>query len=117
MCPVKYYAMIRSKKKDFSMRLHMVSYCKQKGIKETARIFGCSRNTVRKWFRRFNEEGFKGLEERSRAPKTCPHKTSSKWEQEVIIQRLRTPSFSARRMKREFELKQRESVNIRQSAI
>ena len=37
--------------------------------------FGVSRVTVNKWLSRYEEAGLRGLEERSRAPKSCPHQT------------------------------------------
>jgi transposase len=42
------------------------------GIKQTARDFRTSRNTVRKWWRRWMEDGYRGLEERSRRPQHSP---------------------------------------------
>ena len=42
------------------------------GIKQTAKAFRTSRNTVRKWWRRFNVEGYRGLQARSRRPLRSP---------------------------------------------
>ena len=105
MCPVDYYTMIRSGNHKFDLRIHMVRYAMQHGIKAVARALSCSRNTVRKWLYRFEEEGPKGLVDRSRAPKRIPHKTSLEEEKKVIAQRKRTPGFGAERLKREFGLK------------
>ena len=104
MCPSNYYAMIRSKNHKFDLRIHLVRYALEYGIRQTERHFQCSRNTVRKWLRRYEAEGLKGLEDRSRAPHRIPHKTSQEEEDQVIRQRLRTPGFGAERLKREFEL-------------
>jgi len=38
--------------------------------------FGISRTTGHKWLKRFREEGYDGLEERSRRPKTTPLATA-----------------------------------------
>lgn len=43
---------------------------------ELCREFGISRKTGHKWAERYEAEGFKGLEDRSRAPKSCSHRTS-----------------------------------------
>jgi transposase len=76
-----------------------------KGIRAAAREFHCSTHTVSKWVNRYHESGWAGLEEKSRAPHSCPHKTDPKDEALVLAQRRRTPGFGARRLKREFELK------------
>ena len=104
MCP-PYHVMAKSKNHKFDLRLHLVRDAIQNGIRATMRAYECSRNTVRMWLRRFQQEGIRGLEERSRAAKSCPHKTSAEDEREVLKQRARTPGFGAERLKREFELK------------
>lgn len=104
MCPVAYFAMIRSKNQRFDLRFHLVQKAKEKGIRAAARAFRCSVNTVAKWRDRYEVDGLKGLEERSRAPKTHPNQTSPEEEQKVLAQRRRTWGFGARRLKREFEL-------------
>lgn len=105
MCPVRYFTMIRSKNHVFDLRLHLVRYCYEQGIRAAARHFGCSRNTVRLWKRRYEAEGIGGFHNKSRAPRSCPHKTPTALEAQVIAQRKRTPGFGARRMKMEFELR------------
>lgn len=49
----------------------LVEYAQQHGIKPAMRHFNCSRNTVRKWLRRFQEQGAAGLQglPRGRKPK------------------------------------------------
>jgi len=44
-------------------------------IRETARRLSISRNTVRKWVRRYREEGEAGLYDRPRRPKRSPRRT------------------------------------------
>jgi transposase len=97
--------MARSTNHRFDLRLHLVREALAKGIRAAAALFQCSRNTVRKWLRRFEADGIAGLQEQSRAPKTCPHKTSAEHEAQVLHCRRRVPCFSARRLKREFALK------------
>ena len=36
--------------------------------------FNISRKTGYKWLRRYSQEGFSGLQEKSRAPFSCPHR-------------------------------------------
>ena len=91
--------------RSFDLRIHLVRSALEQGTRATAREFRCSRNTVRKGLRRYREEGPKGLEDRSRAPRRIPHKTPPAWEAEVLRRRERTPGFGAERLKREFGLK------------
>ncbi len=98
-----YYTMIRSKDHQFDLRLDMVIYARQHGIRATVREFCTSRNTVRKWLRRYEKDARSGLQALSRAPKSCPHKTPWQTEQQIIRLRERT-HFSPRRLKDEFDI-------------
>jgi transposase len=86
------------------LRHQLVQFARTKGIKAAARHFGCLRNTVRKWFRRFEGQGNSGLRSQSRAPKSCPHKTKESLENRVVALRKKTPGFGARRLIEEFDL-------------
>jgi len=96
--------MVRSKNHLFDLRLEIVIHARQHGVRPAARRFGVSRNTVRKWLRRFQEKGKAGLVEESRAPRSCPHKTHPNSERRIVRLRLQT-HFSARRLKDEFEIR------------
>ena len=93
MSPVNYVTMLEGKNKEskFQLRLRLVRYAQNKGIREAARAFGCSRNTVRLWLRRYEADGIKGLQEKSKAPKYIPHKTSKYQEKQVIQARKQVP--------------------------
>jgi transposase InsO family protein len=58
-------------------------------------IFGISTKTGYKWVHRFEEEGKKGLEDRSRAPNTHPNKTPQKIEDFIIKWRKKRPDWGA----------------------
>jgi transposase len=88
----------------FAVRYQMVMSALSKGIRPTMRDFRCSRNTVRLWLRRYQEQGLAGLEERSRAPHHIPHKTPPEVEQQVVEARDAIPCFGPRRLKRYFDL-------------
>jgi len=45
---------------------------------------GISRKTAAKWWRRFQEEGPRGLEDRSSRPRRCPHQTPARVEQRIL---------------------------------
>jgi hypothetical protein len=70
----------RKDKEVMNIRQKMVRYAQQHGIKPAAKYFGCSKNTVKQWLHRFNESGARGLENKSRDPHSCPHKTSQEME-------------------------------------
>jgi transposase len=96
--------MIRADNPDFALRHQVVTFARAHGIKAAARHFGCTRNTVRKWLRRFKALGLDGLKPQSRAPLSCPHKTKPPLEAKVVALRKKTPGFGARRLIEEFDL-------------
>ena len=106
MPPVSYCNMIKSKDKGFvyGVRLQMVRDALEKGIKPAMRAYGVSRNTVRKWLRRYQDGGTTGMVERSRAPHHIPHKKGKEVEEEVLSHRESKPGWGARRLKRDFDI-------------
>jgi transposase len=99
-----YYDMICADDPHFALRHQLVQFARTQGIKAAARHFGCFRNTVRKWFRRFQDQGNAGLRSQSRAPSSCPHKTKDALENRVVALRKKSPGFGARRLIEEFDL-------------
>jgi len=76
MCPYAYYDVMRNCKDKKQLRYQIVVSVEKYGLKRTARTFRASRNTVRKWYRRWKGEGYHGLKERSRRPRHSPRATS-----------------------------------------
>ena len=60
----------------FRKRLDMVHMAFDCGFKATARYFNTDRNTVRKWTRRYQAEGIKGLRDRNKKPLNSPSRIS-----------------------------------------
>ena len=60
---------------------------------------GVSRPTGYKWARRYRELGDDGLNEQSRAPKTCPHRTVAEIEEQVVLLK-KTHGWGARKLHR-----------------
>ena len=83
------------------LRLRIVQYAAEHGIKTTARRFGCQPKTVRKWLVRWRAANHsrKALEDQSRAPHSCPHKTSPQMAAHVLRERSKAPCLGARRLK------------------
>jgi transposase len=79
-------------------REKMIEVFQQKGnISEVARMFHTSRNTVRKWVKRFSREGLAGLKGCSRRPRYSPRKTKPRLEKTVIAARKAT-GYGRRRL-------------------
>ena len=60
--------------------------------------FGISRKTGYKWLDRYREEGVEGLQDRSRAPKHCPHRTPETVQELVIETREAHPRWGPRKL-------------------
>lgn len=67
------------------LRLKIVEVYSDCGsLRETARRLSLSRNTMRKWVRRYEEEGEAGLYDRSRRPKHSPRRTPPEVEERML---------------------------------
>ena len=104
MPPIAYCTVIRGKDRSlrYEVRDRMVKLALEDGIKPTARYYGVSRNTVRKWLRRYQETRVARLQERSRAPHYIPHKTPARVEDKVIRLKKRLKRFGSRRLVRDY---------------
>ncbi len=91
---------------QFDFRLNMVRHATEHGISAAARVFGRTRKTVRKWEYRYNREGLRGLNDRSRRPINSPRKTSRSDIDKIIKMKKRMPHFGAERFHNEFGIKQ-----------
>ena len=91
--PVPYFDVVREMKNAFNYRLRLVMDARQHGIKAAARTYRTTVPSVRKWLRRYQAQGLKGLQELSRAPRSCPHKITGEVERQVVALRRRLPTF------------------------
>jgi hypothetical protein len=57
---------------------------------DAAKAMGVSRQTAYKWLRRYREEGPAGLEDRTSAPRRCPHRLGEEVVAEIVAARLAT---------------------------
>lgn len=87
----------------YVLRQKVVSLARKEGIKAAVREFGCSRNTVRKWIRRYKPGKTASLQEHSKRPHCCPNQTSTAVERLVLKIRRQT-GFGAERLKMEFDI-------------
>jgi transposase InsO family protein len=77
-------------------------------ITELAQRYGVTRDTVYKWTERFSIEGRSGLEDRSSAPKSCPHRLERCVEELILSVRRRHPGWGAKKILQAIALRQPE---------
>jgi len=65
---------------------------------ELCRRYGVSRPTGYKWIRRFEADGFAGLEERSRRPRGCSHETAIEVTEAILEMRRKHPYWGAKKL-------------------
>ena len=96
-----YCAMIfkRSPEEQIAIRQQVVRYAQQWGIRPAGRRYGCDPRTVREWRKRFEKQGAKGLQNKSRAPHRCPHKISPEIEKLIVQKRKIAPCYGPKRLK------------------
>ena len=84
-----------------SLKLEFVERATQPGAKlaPLCREFGISRPTGTKWVKRFKQEGYAGLEERSRRPTSSPLCLAEELVMSVLEQRDRHPSWGAKKLR------------------
>ena len=99
-----YFTLVREMRDAYNHRLRLVQSARLRGIKPTARLFQTTVPTVRKWLRRYQQHGPRGLIELSRAPHHQPGKTPPAVEEQVVALRQQLLTFGARRLIREFDL-------------
>jgi transposase InsO family protein len=72
---------------------------KGEGMTELCQEFGISRKTGYKFWQRYQEQGARGLEDASRAPKRVARKTTGEMEQVLVEARKAHPSWGGRKLK------------------
>ena len=67
-------------------------------MKELCEHYGISRKTGYKWKGRYAAEGLDGLKDRSRAPKSCPHRTEERVEKALVEERRKHPRWGPKKL-------------------
>jgi transposase len=73
----------------------MVVCAAEHGIRETARLFNTTRHTVRKWYRRYQLQGYEGLLDRSRRPHCSPRAIAALERQRIVELKTRYKRLGA----------------------
>ena len=97
---IKYCQVVKDMKTKFNFRFHVVQYAKKHSVKAAAREFQTTRKTVRKWVKRFEEGGLQALEDKSKAPRSCPHQLKELDENKIQITREKYPQWGPKRLKK-----------------
>jgi transposase len=104
MATLCYFDLIPEMKSAYNHRLRSVASARGRGIKPTARLFATTVPTVRKWLRRYQQQGPAGLLELSLAPHHQPRRTPAYIQRQVVALRQTLPACGARRLIPEFDL-------------
>jgi transposase len=72
-------------------------------VADVYRRYGISRDTYYRYRRRYLAEGIKGLDDRSRKPKTSPSQIPAEVELRIVEMRMAHPRWGARRIRAELE--------------
>jgi putative transposase len=67
-------------------------------VTELCERYGVSRKTAYKWLNRYGQQGERGLEERSRAPKTSPSRTAKDVVRRLLELRRKHPTWGPRKL-------------------
>ena len=99
MCPIQYYTMIRQSKDPKYIRLEIVRFAKEHGIKPAARAFSTTVKTVRKWLRRWQPGRLYTLDDISRAPKNPCSAVPANQRILAVKYKKECPSWGAERIR------------------
>ena len=103
---IPYRLVLKDAKDPFNNRCDMVCYAMKQGIKPASRHYSCSRNTIRKWLRRYTtDQSLTALKNRSRKPRYSPNMTPEHEAKEIRKLRDSLKKIGARRMQYEFDIK------------
>lgn len=102
--PWRYYDIMRNAKDRKTVRYQVVAHALEHGVKPAAKRFRMCPKTVRKWRDRFEEQGWEGLKDRSRAPKNPANRVSDHRRRQAVDLKKRFPGFGAERLRRGFGL-------------
>lgn len=82
------------------LKVQMIAECLkgEHSVTEVARAYGVARKTVYKWLGRYEEEGVAGLENRSHAPRHCPHALDEAVAERIIGAKRAHPSFGPKKV-------------------
>jgi len=88
-----------------SLRFEFVKLATSDGanIAQLCRRFNISRKTGYKWIKRYIKQGYEGLADHCRRPKTSPNQTSDDLQKAILRLRKRHPAWGARKIRKRLQ--------------
>lgn len=83
---------------DMRERMALRALDDRYSVSEVAEMFQVSRPTVRLWRDRYRSSGRDGLQDRSHAPLSSPHRTNEIIEELIVAERKRWPHFGSKKI-------------------
>jgi len=100
MCPIQYYNMMLNCKDKKLLRMRIIQHYKEhKNVSLTAHVFNTTRKTVYKWLKRYDKNGYAGLESLSTRPHSSPFETPKEIKEQVIAAKRKYKNIGAKQMK------------------
>src|SRR5437588_91151 len=86
--------------RKMSLKMEFVEKARQPGVRiaPLCKQYGISRETGYKWLNRFKRDGYEGLEEKSRRPKSSPLTTAEELVHSVLQAREAHPRWGAKKL-------------------
>ncbi len=103
-----------SKVEEQRMEFVVAASRRERSLSELCAEFQISRPTGYHWLRRYQADGIRGMEERSRRPHQSPQRTGPELEQRVVAMRRAKPDWGARKIQ---HLLEREGIELAGSTI
>lgn len=91
--PIPFYDLMRNSNDPRFLRLRMVHFALEHGVKPCARAFSTTPKTVRKWRDRYEQGGYQALADQSRAPKNPPRRIPAAQRRRAIELNTKLPSW------------------------
>jgi putative transposase len=89
-----------------------------RSISELSQRYGLSRKTIHSWKRRYEQEGLKGLEAKSRRPHRSPRAAISlQWKGEVLALKRRRRRWGAKKLAAELKRRHADKVVVSESTV
>lgn len=96
------------------MKFVVVASRKERSLTQLCSEFGISRPTGYSWLKRYQADGIRGMQERSRRPYHSPERTEAAWENRAVELRRERPDWGARKIQ---HLLREEGIRLPASTI
>src|SRR4029077_13865434 len=90
----------------------------ERSISELSQRYGLSRKTIHSWKKRYEQEGLKGLEPKSRRPHRSPREAISRqWKEEVLELKRRRRRWGAKKLVAELKRRHADKTVVSESTV